>query len=114
MMKASQIHRGVALIAIWTMGWPQLSGGQTRSSPLAIYLAGRQQGARPTPQNTNTTPSSQPGNVASSVITIAAVGDVMIGSTYPDESALPPNDGGDLMKPFYPVLHAADFTFGLP
>ncbi len=45
-------------------------------------------------------------------ITITAVGDVMLGSSYPDGSSLPANDGRDLMRPFADVLHAADITFG--
>ena len=45
-------------------------------------------------------------------ITIAAVGDIMIGSTYPDASRLPPNDGSGLLDSFAPVLRDADLTFG--
>ena len=44
-------------------------------------------------------------------VTIAAVGDVMVGSSYPDESSLPPNDGKDLIMPFVERLRAADMTF---
>jgi hypothetical protein len=36
----------------------------------------------------------------------------MIGSSFPDDSALPPNEGKDLMQPFADVLHASDITFG--
>ena len=45
-------------------------------------------------------------------ITIAAVGDVMIGSTFPDSSKLPPDDGRGLLAPFSAALHDADITFG--
>ena len=45
-------------------------------------------------------------------ILFAAVGDVMIGSTFPDESRLPPQDGAELLKPFTSILSAADVTFG--
>lgn len=45
-------------------------------------------------------------------ITIAAVGDIMLGSPYPNESRMPPNDGADLLKGVTPILSAADIAFG--
>jgi poly-gamma-glutamate capsule biosynthesis protein CapA/YwtB (metallophosphatase superfamily) len=45
-------------------------------------------------------------------ITIAAVGDIMLGSPFPNESRMPPNDGADLLGPFTPILSAADIAFG--
>ena len=45
-------------------------------------------------------------------ITIAAVGDMMIASTYPNETRMPPNDGADMFKDVAPVLSAADIAFG--
>jgi hypothetical protein len=45
-------------------------------------------------------------------ITIAAVGDIMLGSTSIDETFLPPNDGRDMLKEFTPILSAADIAFG--
>ncbi|MEJ7623401.1 MAG: CapA family protein [Pyrinomonadaceae bacterium] len=45
-------------------------------------------------------------------ISIAAVGDIMLGSPYPNESRMPPNDGADLLKEVTPVLSAADIAFG--
>lgn len=45
-------------------------------------------------------------------ITIAAVGDIMLGSPYPNESRMPPNDGVDLLKDVTPILSAADIAFG--
>ncbi|MCI0486422.1 MAG: CapA family protein [Blastocatellia bacterium] len=45
-------------------------------------------------------------------ITVAAVGDIMLGSTWPDASGLPPNDGADLLSEVAPILKAADLTFG--
>lgn len=47
-----------------------------------------------------------------SPITIAAVGDVMMASTFPNESRMPPNDGADLLKAFTPILTSADIAFG--
>lgn len=45
-------------------------------------------------------------------ITIAAVGDIMMGSTSINETFLPPNDGRDMLKEVTPVLSSADMTFG--
>jgi hypothetical protein len=45
-------------------------------------------------------------------ITIAAVGDIMLGSTSIDETFLPPNDGREMLKAFTPILSAADIAFG--
>jgi len=47
-----------------------------------------------------------------SSITIAAVGDIMMASTYPNESRMPPNDGADLLTDVTPILSAADIAFG--
>jgi poly-gamma-glutamate capsule biosynthesis protein CapA/YwtB (metallophosphatase superfamily) len=49
---------------------------------------------------------------SSETITIAAVGDVMLGSPFPNDSRMPPNDGADLLVPFTPILSAADIAFG--
>jgi poly-gamma-glutamate capsule biosynthesis protein CapA/YwtB (metallophosphatase superfamily) len=45
-------------------------------------------------------------------ITIAAVGDVMLGSPFPNDSRMPPNDGADILKAVTRVLSAADIAFG--
>lgn len=54
------------------------------------------------------TPSASPDNE----ITIAAVGDIMLASPFPNETRMPPNDGADLLKAVTPVLSAADIAFG--
>ena len=45
-------------------------------------------------------------------ITIAAVGDIMMGSPFPNDTRMPPNDGADLLKDVTPILSAADIAFG--
>jgi hypothetical protein len=45
-------------------------------------------------------------------ITIAAVGDIMMGSPFPNDSRMPPNDGADLLRGVTPILSAADIAFG--
>jgi hypothetical protein len=46
-------------------------------------------------------------------VTIAAVGDVMLGSTFPDETGglLPPDDGARLLAEVTPLLAGADLAF---
>lgn len=45
-------------------------------------------------------------------VTIVGVGDIMLGSPYPNDTRMPPNDGADLLKEFAPILSAADIAFG--
>jgi len=58
------------------------------------------------------TPFAAPTPRSKEPITIAAVGDIMMGSPYPDDSRMPPNDGADLLKEVTPILTAADIAFG--
>ncbi|MGQ0541609.1 MAG: CapA family protein [Blastocatellia bacterium] len=51
-------------------------------------------------------------SVNKELITIAAVGDIMLGSPFPNDTRMPPNDGADLLKDVTPVLSAADIAFG--
>lgn len=59
---------------------------------------------------TNTEPAATPR--PKEPITIAAVGDIMMGSPFPNDSRMPPNDGADLLKQVAPILSAADIAFG--
>src|SRR5688500_9865878 len=61
--------------------------------------------SRPSP-----TPTPEPA--APEAITISAVGDIMLGSPFPNDSRMPPNDGADLLKDVTPILSAADIAFG--
>ena len=46
------------------------------------------------------------------IISIIGVGDIMMGTNYPNTSYLPANDGRDLLKPVEDILRSADITFG--
>ncbi len=46
------------------------------------------------------------------IVTIIGVGDIMMGTDYPNTSFLPPNDGRDLLIPLHHVLQNATVTFG--
>lgn len=45
-------------------------------------------------------------------ITFIGVGDIMMGTNYPDKNLLPINDGIDLLKDVNSILQDADITFG--
>lgn len=45
-------------------------------------------------------------------VTVIGVGDMMMGSNYPEPGVLPPADGADLLKEVTPILIDADITFG--
>ncbi|MEO1050778.1 MAG: CapA family protein [Bacteroidota bacterium] len=45
-------------------------------------------------------------------ITIMGVGDIMMGTNYPNKNYLPPNDGKDLFNEVDSILRSADVTFG--
>ena len=46
------------------------------------------------------------------LISIIAVGDIMMGSNYPSNASLPPNDGRDILNGVRDVLQNADVTIG--
>lgn len=46
------------------------------------------------------------------LISIAAVGDIMLASPFPDDTRMPPKDGADLLKDVTPLLSTADIAFG--
>jgi hypothetical protein len=45
-------------------------------------------------------------------ISIIGVGDIMLGTNYPDNSYLPVNDGRNLLMPLHEMLQSATVTFG--
>jgi poly-gamma-glutamate capsule biosynthesis protein CapA/YwtB (metallophosphatase superfamily) len=50
-------------------------------------------------------------NLVKDTVTIIGVGDIMMGTNYP-ENKLPPDDGNFLMRDVYAILQDADVTFG--
>lgn len=45
-------------------------------------------------------------------VKLIGVGDLMLGTNYPNSSYLPPNDGKDLLQPVKDILIKGDVTFG--
>ena len=56
-------------------------------------------------------PIQTPKVIAREDISITAVGDIMLGTNFPDDR-LAPNDGINLLKPLTSILSQADITFG--
>jgi poly-gamma-glutamate capsule biosynthesis protein CapA/YwtB (metallophosphatase superfamily) len=56
-------------------------------------------------------PASAQDNAAQASIRIAAVGDIMMGTTFPEE-ILPPEDGATLFRSVGPLLAGHDLVFG--
>src|SRR5579864_1728061 len=100
--------------------------------PVILLAAGisvqAQQSPTPTPEPAATpsaTPEARPAAPASPAptqfappaydeIVVTAVGDVMLGTTFPDDSGgdLPPNDGTGLLDEVAPILKYGDVVFG--
>jgi poly-gamma-glutamate capsule biosynthesis protein CapA/YwtB (metallophosphatase superfamily) len=57
-------------------------------------------------------PVAAPAPPGPDEITVALVGDVMLGSTFPEDAVLPPDDGRGLLAEAAPVLAAADLALG--
>lgn len=70
------------------------------------------QGLSPQRTEAEAIPESTPTGSKGDGVSIAAVGDVMLGSPFPNETRMPPNDGADLLKAMTPILSAADIAFG--
>lgn len=51
-------------------------------------------------------------NLVKDTLTIIGVGDIMMGTNYPDTSLLPPNQARDLMAEVSAILSQADITMG--
>ncbi len=63
--------------------------------------------------NSNKTSVTSPATSSNKdPLTIAAVGDIMLGSTSINDTFLPPNDGSDMLKEVTPILSKADIAFG--
>lgn len=95
-MRVASIIGSVVIFSV-IVGVALSCGGREYAAPVAVAEV------RPTP--TPLPPKNE-------LITIAAVGDIMLGSTSINESFLPPKDGREMLKAVTPILSAADIAFG--
>lgn len=86
------------------------------AAPPALPQASPAATPQPSPSPAAPQPADAPVPRAASddEIVITAVGDVMLGTTFPDASGgdLPPNDGADLLQEVTPFLKRGDVVFG--
>ena len=66
----------------------------------------------PSAVSTSKAETASPSQATYDEIIVTAVGDVMLGTTFPDESTLPPNDGADLLTEVTPFLKRGDVVIG--
>jgi poly-gamma-glutamate capsule biosynthesis protein CapA/YwtB (metallophosphatase superfamily) len=95
-------------------GIPQVSPAQTTSSPTLLPSTTQPSpllSASPATLQSNAENSSASPKPYDEII-VTAVGDVMLGTTFPDESALPPNDGAGLLAEVTPFLRRGDIVYG--
>ena len=65
----------------------------------------------PEPSQPKSDSNISPPNAYDDIV-VTAVGDVMLGTTFPDESTLPPNDGAGLLSEVTPLLKRGDVVYG--
>src|SRR5947208_3454862 len=95
------------------MSYPKLCSLVAAFAVVLVALLGCQPAPVRSEQPANTViVTTEPTPINKDPITIAAVGDIMLGSPYPNDSRMPPNDGADLLKDVTPILSAADIAFG--
>jgi hypothetical protein len=67
--------------------------------------------AQPVPAEDNAAAGGAPPPAPPAVIRVAAVGDIMMGTTFPEE-ILPPEDGATLFRAAMPLLSGHEIVFG--
>src|SRR5437899_96108 len=94
--------------------WSALGAGQSPALPISFSSTFSRQPARSKyvvdeDRSADTWIGTAP---AYDEIVVTAVGDVMLGTTFPDDSPLPPNDGAGLLDEVTPLLKRGDVVFG--
>jgi poly-gamma-glutamate capsule biosynthesis protein CapA/YwtB (metallophosphatase superfamily) len=114
LLHAAPVENGQQLESTRTPSLPQ----STQQAPPQPSLPMTPQSAPPgTPQPLQSSVSQLASNAGAQAafgdeIVVTAVGDVMLGTTFPDESTLPPNDGADLLAEVTPFLKRGDVVYG--
>jgi Bacterial capsule synthesis protein PGA_cap len=95
---------------------PILSLPTAKPQEHPYVLPGAIPGPSPSPSPTVLPARSGPGFVFPQLnereIIVTAVGDIMLGTTFPEDGLLPPNDGADLLTEVTPILKRGDIVFG--
>ncbi len=108
------------LLVALAAGCAHATGGRAGEAPEGEAPGARPRAAVTAPTSPSTEPEARgatPGEARAPrsdlPVTFVAVGDVMLGSTFPDETGgqLPPDDGRRLLAEVTPILSAADVAF---
>ena len=97
---------------------PGIAPAPPKTREESYTMPGATPSPSPVPSPTVVPAHAGPGFVIPEIngrdIVITAVGDVMLGTTFPDETGglLPPNDGADLLAEVTPILKRGDIVFG--
>jgi hypothetical protein len=97
---------------------PQAQAPIPQATPMATPSTPASSTRTPSTATPEATPSQQKSDTSipqlnvQDEIAITAVGDVMLGTTFPDESTLPPNDGAGLLAEVTPFLKRGDIVYG--
>jgi hypothetical protein len=98
---------------------PPQQESQPKQEPQPQQEQPKQPGSTPAPVPPQQEPQPKqelpaPFPATSTEIVITAVGDVMLGSTFPDATGgdLPPHDGADVLHEVTPLLQRGDVVFG--
>jgi poly-gamma-glutamate capsule biosynthesis protein CapA/YwtB (metallophosphatase superfamily) len=98
---------GAAVVVLVLFAFGIVPAAQGRSTGENLRAASTLQATAQT-----TAPASNDPANDKDLIKVIAVGDVMLGSSFPDDSGLPPNDGADLLREVTPLLQRGDIVFG--
>ena len=88
------------LLSALAVGFSPLTASCTGGSAITLKEAGNHFAEKQEPARTKEN------------VSIAAVGDIMLGSPFPNESRMPPGDGVNLLDPVAEILKSADIAFG--
>jgi hypothetical protein len=108
-------QRALSLVVVVIVNsYAAIAAPPQQASPSTNAVSGQAQ-ASPTPAPALPSPiTNDPTQRTSNSdeIVITAVGDVMLGTAFPEESLLPPNDGADELAEVTPLLKRGDIVFG--
>ncbi len=100
MLKATHLILFLSLVfGIFIISGGQKTDGKNKANPNSLAKTEKILPPNPTTLDETT-------------ITIAAGGDIMLGSAFPNLGRMPPNDGKDLLNPVAPIFQSADIGFG--
>jgi poly-gamma-glutamate capsule biosynthesis protein CapA/YwtB (metallophosphatase superfamily) len=105
--------KALVALGLVLLGLGKFCFATAAQAAVTVAEAGQETTVQDTPAAARESTSSSPA-ISTDDIVVTAVGDVMLGTTFPDSSgaSLPPNDGADLLTEVTPILKRGDVVFG--